>query len=84
MPEEILVPPILRSSDHAFEPRANRVSDQFLKPPHTHFPVRREHTATFSDTAVATCLKPFAHFVILAVYAGPKLSRLFDRRAALI
>jgi len=40
MPEEIPVPLMVRSSDPAFKARANRISDQFLKSPHAHFPVR--------------------------------------------
>ena len=67
-----------------FKARSNRISNQFLKPPDACLPVRGEHTAAFGDAAVATCLKPFAHFVILAVHAIPQLPDLFNRRATLI
>ena len=49
MPEQIPVPFTAKSSDPAFKARANRISDQFLKPPHAHFPVRGEYTAAFKD-----------------------------------
>jgi hypothetical protein len=73
-----------KSSDPAFKARANRISDQFLKSPHAHFPVRGEYTAAFGDAAVAPCLKPFAHVVILTVYAVPQLPRMFDRSLTVI
>jgi hypothetical protein len=72
------------NSDPAFKTRANRISDQFLKPSNASLPVRGEHTTAFGDAAVATCLKPFAHMVILAVHAVPQLPHLFNPRATLI
>jgi hypothetical protein len=84
MPEQIPVPFMAKSSDPAFKARANRISDQFLKSPHAHFPVRGEYTAAFGDAAVAPCLKPFAHVVILTVYAVPQLPRMFDRSLTVI
>ena len=75
---------IVGSSDPAFKPRANRFGDEFLKPPDASLPVRGEYTATFGDAAVATCLKPFAHVVILTVHTVPQLPRMFDRSVTLI
>ena len=72
------------NSDPAFKPRANRFGDQLLKPPDANLPVRGEYTSAFGGAAVATCLKPFAHVVILTVHTVPQLPRMFDRGVTLI
>ena len=48
------------------------------------FIVLAPYTATFGDAAVAPCLKPFAHVVILTVHTVPQLPRMFDRSLTVI